>query len=227
MKKQAGFAFVLAAAFGLFATATPALATPVTQTINLNQVYTGFTPDGPPPWLTATFTFDPGSTTGTLVLQSDLSASGFVQGANGVTGWGFFLSGNSVTGSSCAGVCANTFSTSTLNSGPVPGGFNLGFGWTSKNRFDGSDVATYTLMFGSALNTSPFVANGSGWLSYAHIQGIAPNSCSGYIVSGTGTLGSGSGPCGTHHVPEPGSLGMLGLGTLLVGLFIGLRRRYS
>lgn len=233
MKKQAGLGIVLAATVALFATATPAFATPVTQTINLNEVYTGFTPYGPAPWLTATFTYDPGSTTGTLVLMSNLSSSGFVQGANGVTGWGFYLGGNSVSVSSCAGVCANTVSTSSLNSGPVPGGFDLGFGWISQNRFDGSDSATYTLSFGSALNSSPFVANGSGWLSYAHVQGLVPNGCSGFIVSGNGAVNNpeglcdGSTPPPPTNVPEPGALGMFGLGVLLIGGFIGWRRRYA
>ena len=232
MKKHAGFGIVLAATVALFATATPVFATPTTQTINLSKVYTGYTPSGPAPWLTATFTYDPGSTTGTLVLASNLSSSGFVQGANGVTGWGFYLSGNNVSGYSCAGVCANTVSTSSLNSGPVPGGFDLGFGWISQNRFDGSDSATYTLSFGSALTSSPFVANGSGWLSYAHVQGLAPNSCSGFIVSGNGAVNSPLGLCDGStppptNVPEPGALGMFGLGVLLIGGFLGWRRRYA
>jgi hypothetical protein len=235
MKKHAVFGIVLAATVALFATATPALATPITQTINLGEVYTGYTPYGPAPWLTATFTYDPGSTTGTLVLMSNLSSSGFVQGANGVTGWGFYLNGNSVSGVSCAtGVCANSVSTSSLNSGPVPGGFDLGFGWISQNRFDGSDSATYTLLFDSALTSSPFVANGSGWLSYAHVQGLAPNGCSGFIVSGSGAVNSPEGLCDgstppitTTNVAEPGALGMFGLGAFLIGGFLGWRRRYA
>ena len=229
MKKQAIFGLMSAAAIALFALATPALATPISQTINLNQVYTGNTPDGPAPWLTATFTYDSGSTTGTLVLQSKLSASDFVQGATGVTGWGFNIDQTLADFDCTSGTCANTVLTSSLNSGPVPGGFNLGFGWTSKNRFDGSDTATYLLTFDSALgSTSPFAANGSGWVSYAHVQGIT-GGCSGFIVSGSGTLGTPEGPCKTVSVPEPaalGSLGMFGLGVLLIGVFLGMRRRY-
>lgn len=230
MKKHAGFAFVLAAAFGLFATATPAFAAPISQTITLNQVFTGDIPDGPPPWLQATFD-QTGSNTGTLTLTSMLSGSDFLQGLNSTKatiGWAFYLS-QSLSGLSCSsGTCAdnNVLFGGSYNSGPVPGVFNLAFGWSSKNRFDASDSAVYDLTFASALTGNPFGANGSGWWSVAHVQGIGPNaSCSGWIVSGTGTLGTSS-SCG-GHVPEPGSLGMLGLGTLLVGLFIGLRRRYS
>lgn len=224
MKMRAILGSVALAAAAWLGLASPAFAT--TQTINLDQIYTGFIPDGPSPWLTATFTYTPGSTTGTLVLQSNLSASDFVQGANGVTGWGFYLDGNSLASSSCAGVCANTVLTSALNSGPVPGGFNFGFGWTSQNRFDASDTATYTLMFANALSGSPFVANPSGWLSYAHVQGLN-GGCSSFIVSGQGTLGEQDGFCDPQSVPEPAGLGVFGIGVMLIGLFLGLRRRFA
>lgn len=237
MKKHTGLAFVLAAAVGLFATATPAFAVPISQTISLSQVFTGSTPDGSPPWLTAMFT-QTGSNTGTLTLTSELKGSDFLQGLNSkksTIGWAFYLN-QSLSGFTCSGMCGNgnsNFSAGGFNTGPVPGTFNLAFGWGpgSGNRFDGTDSAIYNLTFASALSGNPFGANGSGWWSVAHVQGIGPNgSCSGWIVNGTGQLGTGSGPCGGGgggNVPEPGSLGMLGFGALLIGLFIGLRRRYS
>jgi len=65
----------------------------------------------------------------------------------------------------------------------------------------------------------------------AHIQGIGTKGdCSGWIVSGDGTVAEGSGPCADPSlvtVPEPGKLGMFGLGLLIAGLFLGLRRRYN
>ena len=233
MKKHAGFVTVLAAAVGLFAIATPAFAIPISQTITLDQVYTGSIPDGLPPWLTATFT-QTGSNTGTLTLKSMLSGSDFLQGLNSpmaTTGWAFYLD-QSLSGLSCSsGTCADNGALfgGSYNTGPVPGLFNLAFGWSSGNRFDGSDSAIYDLTFASALTGNPFGANGSGWWSVAHVQGIGSNgSCSGWIVSGTGTLGTNDGPCGgTHNVPEPGALGMFGLGVLLIGGFLGWRRRYS
>jgi MYXO-CTERM domain-containing protein len=75
------------------------------------------------------------------------------------------------------------------------------------------------------LTGNPFVENAGGWSSVAHVQGISGNDCSGWIVSGTGGGADGGSPC-THIVPEPAGHGVFGLGVLLVGLFVGLRRRW-
>jgi MYXO-CTERM domain-containing protein len=88
------------------------------------------------------------------------------------------------------------------------------------------DTATYDLTFLNLLTGNPFVENDSRWSSVAHVQGIIGN-CSGWIVSGDGTGAEGSGPCHNVTAPEPGKLGMFGLGLLFVGLFLGLRRRYN
>ena len=219
------FALALAAMIG-----APAHATPISSTLNLDTVYTGNIPDGPAPWLVATFTSSTGSTTGTLTLTSKLGSPDFVQGLNnemGTVGWAFFLN-QSLAGINCAsGVCADNGSLfgGSYDSGPVPGPFNLAFGWSSGNRFDGIDSAVYDLTFSSALTGNPFVENAGGWSSVAHVQGISGNDCSGWIVSGTGDGADGGSPC-THTVPEPAGLGVFGLGVLLVGLFVGLRRRW-
>jgi hypothetical protein len=206
---------------------------PISATIQLNTVFAGNTPDGMAPWLTATFASDKGSTTGTLTLTSNLSQSDFLQGQSGpntTTGWSFFL--NQVpTSWSCTGDCANGVSTDSINKvGPVPGPFNLTFGWTSKNRFDGADSAIYTLTFGSALTDNPFGANENGWWSVAHVQGIT-GGCSGWIVYGDGKGADGGTPCTDTtpptSVPEPADLGMFGIGVLMIGLFLGLRRRLT
>lgn len=223
--------FISIALLGLMTTfMLPAQATPISTTLNLDTVYAGYTPDGTAPWLTATFTSETGSTNGTLTLTSKLGATDFVQGANGVTGWAFYLNSalSDVAFQSGSGVQADTVWTGSIGQqGPVPGTFNLGFGWTSHNRFDGTDTATYTLTFANALTDNPFVANAYGWSSYSHVQGIqGATTCSGYIVSGKGRVGNTSGSCSAIHVPEPKALGMFGFGALLIGLFAGLRLRY-
>ena len=202
--------------------------TPITTTIDLSTVFSGAIPDGSAPWLQATFTSNTGSSTGTLTLDSLLTNPDFVQGGSNdsaAVGWAFYLDTNSFVVGSCSGNCANSvFSGGSFNSGPVPGIFNLSFSWAPNNRFMSSDTATYIINFGSALTASPFVANGSGWSSVAHIQGIA-GGCSGWIVAGNGSGAQGGTPCTPVNVPEPAVLGIFGLGILMIGLLVGLHRR--
>lgn len=228
-----------AAVLAVCALSAPSLAMATTQTIDLDKVFTGTVPNGTAPWLVATFDYTDGSDTGTLTLTSHLTDGNFLQGGTGkITGWNFFLNdGFSLVDSSCLGICADSTRTSLKAIGPNgpnggTGSFNLGFGWLSGNRFDGGDVATYTLTFADPLNGDPFGANSLGWLSVAHVQGINVPGCadSGWIVSGANGQNAGSDVCGgtppPHNVPEPGALGMFGLGVLLIGGFLGWRRRY-
>lgn len=211
-----------------------AAATPITVSIDPNIVFTGYTPNGSPPWLSAQFTSSVGSDTGTLVLSSSTGASDFVQGLSSkksTAGWAFYLN-QALSGLTCtAGNCADNnalYIASGVNTGPVPGTFNLAFGWSSGSRFVGGDSATYVLTFSNLLTGSPFVENGSNWSSVAHVQGIT-GGCSGWIVSGDGSGAQDSGPCTRAPlvpVPEPGELGIFGLGLLLGGLLLSLRRRY-
>ncbi|MGH8183618.1 MAG: PEP-CTERM sorting domain-containing protein, partial [Rhodanobacteraceae bacterium] len=201
----------------------------------LDTVYVGYTPDGSAPWLMATFD-QTGSNTGTLTLTSNLSASDFLQGLNSkksTIGWAFYLDQSLASLTCSSGTCAgnNALFGGSYNAGPVPGTFNLAFGWSAGNRFvSGSTAAVYDLTFASVLNLDPFVANENGFASVAHVQGIT-GGCSGWIVSGDGSGANGSGPCdGTpppHNVPEPADLGMFGIGLLAIGLFLGLRRRMA
>lgn len=231
MKKPSMFLmFAAALAFGVI---LPAQSTPISTTIDLGTVYAGNTPDGSAPWLKATFTSTTGSTTGTLTLTSNLSASDFLQGLNSkksTIGWAFYLDQSLASLTCASGICAdnNVLFGGNYNSGPVPGGFNLAFGWSSGNRFAAGDSAVYDLTFANALTGNPFTGNDSGWWSVAHVQGIT-GGCSGWIVSGDGSGADGSGPCSStpppHNVPEPAALGMFGFGVLLIGAFLGLRRR--
>lgn len=240
MKKISLFLMLAAAlAFGVIAPAqsTP---TPISTTIGLSTVYTGNTPDNGTitgPWLTAIFTSTTGSTTGTLKLVSDLSSTDILQGLNsshGTIGWAFYLNQSLASLTCTSGTCADNGALfgGSYNTGPVHGGtFNLAFGWSSGNRFAAGDSAVYDLTFANALTGNPFGPNGSDWWSVAHVQQIS-GACgdSGWIVYGTGSGASNAGPCGggtppPHNVPEPAALGMFGFGVLLIGLFIGLRRR--
>ncbi|WP_455384266.1 hypothetical protein, partial [Acidihalobacter prosperus] len=119
-------------------------ATPI-ETINLNQVYTGYIPDGPAPWLTASLAYGNSNNSLVLTLNSSLSGSDFLQGlqgknANGAVGWAFnfapvdaiaSISCNSTASTNCA---SNVAFGGNYNTGPVPGTFNLAFGWDSGNR---------------------------------------------------------------------------------------------
>lgn len=209
------------------ATLTPPPST-ITDTIQLGTVYTGSTPDGSSPWLTATFTAASGSMTGMLTLTSNLSAADFLQGlgsSSAALGWGFYLPGMTISSISCmSGTCADNGALfgGNYNSGPVPGGFNLAFGWSSGNRFASGSTVTYQLTFTSALTSSPFGLNGSDWVSVAHVQGIT-GGCSGWIVSGSGTA-PGGGQCLTQ-VPEPGVLGVFSLGLITIAALVEVRRR--
>ncbi|HUW53992.1 MAG TPA: PEP-CTERM sorting domain-containing protein [Rhodanobacter sp.] len=207
--------------------------TPINTTINVDTVFTGSLPDGVAPWLTAQFTSDLGSQSGTLTLSSNTYGPDFLQGlssSRSTIGWAFYLN-QTVTGITCTSeTCADNgafWNAGGFDSGPVPGVFNLAFGWSSGNRFQSGDSEVYGLTFASALTGDPFALNGSDWLSAAHMQGITGD-CSGWIVSGTGAAQGGS-PCTTDpvRVPEPTEPGMFGLGLLLMGLLVGLRRRYN
>ena len=219
---------------GLVATASlPGYATPISTTIELDTVFAGNTPDGPAPWLIATFTSNTGSNTGQLTLTSALDDGDFLQGAknaNGTLGWGFFLD-NGITAITCTSSpgnnCAsNEFWGGGYNAGPLGKSWNLAFGWHG-DRFVSGNTAVYDITFNNALTDSPFVANADGWVSVAHVQGIT-GGCSGWIVAGNGQGAAGDGPCTPLHiteVPEPSVLGIFGFGALMVGLLASRRRR--
>lgn len=236
MKMHAVFGSILLAAVACVGFSTPAFAT--VQTIDLGKVFTGYTPDGAPWWLEATFTYDGSSNTGTLDLAANLQGADFI-GSGGFNGLGFNLAGNNLSSVTyVSGTQASTVKTTSYTAPPAGmGTFDLNFQWNqASGTFTGTDKAEYTLTFADLLTASPFVANADGWTAYAHVQGITNTgdgaTCSGWIVNddGTGTLGTQLGTCGgppPTNVPEPGALGMFGLGVLLIGGFLGWRRRYS
>jgi hypothetical protein len=222
--------------FGLVAAASlPTYATPTSTTIKLGTIFTGTTPSGSAPWLTATFTFDTDSpNAGTLTLTSQLNSSDFVGGPN--IGWGFHLN-TGISSIACSGGnCAdNVLSAGNYNAGPLKKDWNLGFEWLAGDRLVSGNSAIYDITFSNALAGSLFGTNTDpndkvgGWLSVAHVQGISAAGCSGWIVAGAGQGAQGDdGKCTRPtitNVPEPSVLGMFGFGALMIGLFVGRRRR--
>src|SRR5690625_1014321 len=213
MLKRIATSLVSIAAISLFALSVPAFATPINATVNMGQVYTGATPSGSPPWLTANFSGETGSNTGTLTLNADFSGSAFLQGAHGNTGWAFHLGPSLDSLAYVSGRQADRAEFGgNYNAGPVHNDFNLAFGWDSGDRFAGTDTAVYTLTFSDPLTGNPFTKTG-GFFSVAHVQGIG-NGDSGWIVSDP-----------SQGVPEPRELGLFVFGILGIVVLVAIRRR--
>jgi hypothetical protein len=158
----------------------------------------------------------------------------------------FTLGCGSVTGD-----CFNLLS--VLDSGPSPYTFDAtnpleGSLFTLANQGDATALAFVNAAAGTTFTSGTKTDTGGvGSLEFSTSAeyflikiGTAPNTTVFHNLSG-GTLdlffeqtsGTGSGFShltefggGTVTVPEPAALGMFGLGVLLVGVFVGIRRRY-
>lgn len=215
--------------------------------LKLDTLYAGVSPAAPSggsdtPWLTATLTYaSPGSSSGlydyTLILQSYLTDSEFVGGANKNIGWAFSLADAPSKITFSSGTEANFTRTTGILSGSVPGPYNLAFYWNA-NTFTNGSTATYTLESATDPDNAFFALTGlesgmSGLYSAAHIQGITGTNrtCSVWIVnSGTSGFKPNLQSCGDPphvSVPEPSELPLmaLGLALILAGGYATRRRK--
>jgi hypothetical protein len=192
--------------------------------IDLNQTFNGTSPEGPAPWLNATFTDLGGG-----IVQLKLTDVGLT-GSEFVAGWYLNLDpGLDPTKINVTAVDVSDVSSWTVQkrantyAAGNDGFFDLRFNLptTGDNRFVAGDELIFNLQYNSGTTLNPddfnFVSEGgkNGFLSAARVRGIGAKANNGWIADG-----------GNINVPDGGATAaMLGLG--IIGLAVLRRKQRS
>jgi hypothetical protein len=185
--------------------------------LTLDHVYTGATPSGTGPWLTATFTDLTGVDAGKVELKL---AANLQSSTEFFDTLGFNYGGvGSIVASALPNVTFVSGSPSNLSGGGA-GDFSFGFNFANppSKRFNGSDVLTMTLSSAGSINAQMFNVASNGFYSGAHVNGIGNGS--GKISDSVPQPPSFAGT----PLPEPASLALLLVGSIGIGTF-RLRRK--